>query len=540
MKCDRKQPCISCIKREDDGPCFYERNSDIGHARRPGANARLEHLERLAQDLSQSHQSSTDLNKDASVNNESAGDESQPNPLYKGATHWNAVLDDIEELRDAICPQDDDDDATPSLKKDGKDKHDSIGILLGSGASVSIQQILTQFLPPKQETDRLVASYFRAKAVAAPFIHSAHFGRQYQSFWSSQSNASPLWISILFSILDISTRTLSIVSTAIPGADEDSTQFVTAAAHCLVLGEYHRPQRLVVEALLLFAQAHCLCSLDVSPEIGVLFGLLIRLATSMGYHTEARGFRNNSSVLGNEMRRRTWSLCMQLDTPVSFQLGLPSNVQYPTWDTKPPTNLSDADFDDGTTQLPSARPDSEQTELLFYIAKHRLIAVFEKVVRFTLSTVEEPEAELQELETQLRKTYTALPCIYRPRSMEESVIDPPSLIVARLCVFFIHQKSLCVSHRKHAVSGRPESLRVCHESAVDLVSCFLDVYKEFEAGGQLHSEQWFLGGITWHYLLLASTILCFVVCSQPNSICGFDSGKAINTEYSTQLLQQAH
>ncbi|CAD6572052.1 MAG: hypothetical protein ASARMPRED_005019 [Alectoria sarmentosa] len=49
-------------------------------------------------------------------------------------------------------------------------------------------------------------------------------------------------------------------------------------------------------------------------------------------------------------------------------------------------NFGDSDFDEDTKGLPPARPDSEPTDILFYIAKHMLMAVFEKVLRLSLST----------------------------------------------------------------------------------------------------------------------------------------------------------
>lgn len=122
----------------------------------------------------------------------------------------------------------------------------------------------------------------------------------------------------------------------------------------------------------------------MSPDSGLIFGLLIRLAARMGYHGDPDIFQ--LSAFEREMRRRTWSLCMQLDLLTSFQLGLPSNIQFPTWDTRPPRNLLDSDFNEETKELPPARPDSEPTDTLFYIAKHRLMAVFEKILRHTLST----------------------------------------------------------------------------------------------------------------------------------------------------------
>ena len=190
-------------------------------------------------------------------------------------------------------------------------------------------------------------------------------------------------------------------------------------------------------------------------------------------------------------------------------------------------------------QLPPARPDSEPTELLFYIAKHRLMAVFEKVIRHTLSVIDRPNDELETIEQELRNTYSALPIVFQPRPMTDSVVDSPSVVVTRLCVRSIYQKCLCVLHRKYVARGRQESVQICHDSASDLVRQFLDIYKEFEPGGQLQTERWFMGSITWHDFLLGCTALCLTVCSTEHDAAGPANTAIVDVEGSLELLQKA-
>jgi hypothetical protein len=541
LKCDRQLPCASCTRRNEATSCVYERNIEglqSEHGRRLQAEAKLEHLEQLVQELSQSRQTFANHDRmSPGANTVQRGRDELPNDfLYNGATHWSAMLEDIEELRTAIREHDDIDGADIDL---GSDEGDETGLVFGATKPLSFQQVLSQFLPLRHEADRLVAAYFRAKAVAAPFVHTTHFSRLYRLFWDNPSTTSPLWTSILFSILNIATRTLSTSSGASTGENSKANRFATAAAHCLAVGEYYRPQRFAVEALLLYAQSKCLTSVDISPVVAILFGTLARLATIMGYHRDADGSREAISAFEGEMRRRTWSLCMQLDMLVSFQLGLPSNIQFPTWDTRPPTNLLDSDFDEDTVQLPPARPDLEPTELLFYIAKHRLMAVFEKIIRHTLSATDRPSDELEVIEQELRGTYAALPVVFQPRTMADSIVDSPSVVVTRLCVYFIYQKCLCVLHRKHVTRGRQNSVQICYDSALNLVRRFLDIYKEFEPGGQLETERWFMSSITWHDFLLGCTALCLTVCSTRHYAVEPASTAIVDVVGSLELLQNA-
>ena len=304
------------------------------------------------------------------------------------------------------------------------------------------------------------------------------------------------------------------------GNGAESTEYSIAAAHCLALGGYTRPKRFAVEALLLFAQSRLFMNLDIPPDIATTISLVVRLASKLGYHREPEAFA--MSAFEKEMRRRTWSLCIQIDLLTAFQFGLPSTVQYPTWDTRRPSNLLDSDFDEETVVLPSSRPDTELTDIMFYNAKHLLVAVFEKVMRNALDTSNEANLHVDELDAEIRRTYAALPDTLRPRPMDESMVDLPWLIVTRLCVAFMFQKCLCVLHRRYITQGRVASIRTCYEASSEIARLFTDAYGEFLPGGQNETERWFLSSITWHDFLLGTTSLCLVVCALSQSNFGIE------------------
>ena len=94
------------------------------------------------------------------------------------------LLEDIEELRATIG---EDDDMYSRDTEYGTDEGDGISLLFGAARPLSLQQVLSHFLPSRQETDRGVATYFRANAVAAPFLHAAYFSRLYGIFWENPS-----------------------------------------------------------------------------------------------------------------------------------------------------------------------------------------------------------------------------------------------------------------------------------------------------------------------------------------------------------------
>ena len=179
------------------------------------------------------------------------------NTQYAGSTHWSAILEDIHELKVALAGSTgrSEADDPPSPKRfllNGE-------LIFGSPTHYSLQQILHQYLPPKAELDRLLASYFRGRTFIVPFIHTYHFQRQYSEFWTDPTRVNPLWLSLLFSICFVGS--LIEGTTAPPRSPEDalsidSSTLHTASGQCLALGVYHRPQQFAPEATAM--HAHCM------------------------------------------------------------------------------------------------------------------------------------------------------------------------------------------------------------------------------------------------------------------------------------------
>ncbi|KAK6001948.1 hypothetical protein QM012_002438 [Aureobasidium pullulans] len=471
----------------------------------------------MVQDLIHSKDSSAGSERSTLIDaSQEAQSRVRDDTVHLGASHWSAMLEDIEELRATLVDHDYVSESYAS--SDESVEADEIALLFGAAKRSSLTQILSDYLPSKSQCDRL-------------------FQRQYQLFWRDHASASPLWISLLFSILNIANKVLH-TNTAVSSAESATTNsFDKAAAYCMVIGQYHQPKQGAVEALLLFAQALCLASSDISADVSIVFGTLVRLATVMGYHRDPDETPNKFSAFDGEMRRRAWSVCMQLDMLVSFQLGLPSVTQYPTWTTKPPTNLLDSDFDVDSVQLPPPRPVEDLTPLIFCIVKHKYMAVFEKVLRHALSPSNDSIPELEVIDKEVKETLNGFPDIFKARAMADSIVDSPSLTVTRMCVFLLHHKCLCVLHRRHAARGRIESLQTCYDSSTNMLTRYVDTYKEFAPGGQLETERWFMGSISWHFFLTGVMALCLVLCSTRDPVVGLSSSVIVDIAATLRLLQ---
>ncbi|KAM0231796.1 hypothetical protein ACHAP5_010952 [Fusarium lateritium] len=424
LKCDRESPCGSCVRRRDVTSCSYEvsvDNSDRDRLRHTQAQARLERLEHLVESLAGQRSASTSGEQYTTLAAESpqdpgiaehtiASSSSRSDLCYQagsGTTHWSAMLDDIKALRSAIDPFENNDIDDGDVGAPQVEAGMEIGVMFGAGPSqtLSIEQVLNTCLPSRRSTDRLVSTYFRVRLYITPYIHSVQFRRQYEAFWNDPTSASPLWISILFSMLFMAANTSRTGSeNEIPGHG-----FTVAAAQCLTLGEYFRPQTFCFEALLLYVQSRFVTCLEISPDTGALLSILAHIATVSGYHKESSV--PSLSPFAAEIRRRGWSMFMQLDLLVSFHLGVPPRINLSVSNTRAPSNLLDSDFDEDSARLPSPRPNTELTGVTFCIIKHRFMTIFSKIIHHVLENPphEATDAHIDCLDTELKFSYESLP-----------------------------------------------------------------------------------------------------------------------------------
>ncbi|MBE7181406.1 MAG: fungal specific transcription factor domain-containing protein, partial [Terriglobus roseus] len=409
---------------------------------------------------------------------------------YVGSTHWSAILENIQELKSALgggsgnSPEvvggggggddayhptatelDESDDVEPA-EMDG---------LFGSTSHLSLASIISQALPPREVVDRRLSTYFQSSYMVIPFIHARQFQRQYEQFWRTPYETSPLWISMLFSICCMS-ATLSEAVGSEPSTPEDQPSpratFLNAACQCLRLGGFLRPKRWVVEALGLYAHSKFMSTLDPARDVGVIFAIVVRLAYRSGYHRDPSQFAH-ISVFDGEMRRRTWAMCRQFDLMVSFQLGLPNLIPHNSWDTQNPRNLHDADFDEDCKVLPPSRPETEASQILYFIVKSRLMTTFGKVCAHALTFTDCDPATcarfIMELDREVRATYATVPEVLHIKPMSQSYADPSYLTMVRTNCEFLYQKSLLVLHRKYMtqdVHYHAGSIKACTDAAL--------------------------------------------------------------------------
>ncbi|KAJ5291651.1 Fungal-specific transcription factor protein [Penicillium angulare] len=446
---------------------------------------------------------------------------------YVSSAHWAAVLDSISELRDHFEQEDEHSALTMH------DAHACAGFpgpqlfYTGASSTISIDSIL-EAIPPRLVVDRLISRYFNDLDMASGVPHSGKFLREYEEFWKCPRKTPIIWIGLLFTMMCLSAQVqhhfLDSNSNADPQNQHSQTSTQTALfrekiTHCLILGHYTKGGPHVLETLILYLMVEVFPSKDTASGLRILVSTIVTIATQMGYHRDASHFPNISPFAG-EVRRRVWALIVQLDFNISMQMGLARFIKESQIDVSEPRNLFDSDFDEGCTELPSSRPETEVTPTLYTLTKVRLIVIGAKVA--DASTEPKPYSyhAVLGLDTQIDEVKTTLPPAMRWNGMACSLAVSAQILMKRIwieiCVhrlkIVLHKRFMLISESRETNSVQGEysfSRNICLSAAMKILELQHLVDEETKPDGRLYKCRWRLTASFFHDFLLATSILCF-------------------------------
>ncbi|KAK0610651.1 hypothetical protein B0T17DRAFT_500453 [Bombardia bombarda] len=556
LKCNRQTPCDQCEKRGLTSTCqivpynnprpgqprpantadttpAVSAQSGVAPRPRPSANdatlqGRLKHLERLVHVLKAQQKTIPNPNPDAEP--EEIHDFNLKPGLcvtriagsiindqkYVNSANWESILEDITKLtKDLMTYDDTAGDQADAPDAPSTESRRGMVLLSGGFPRISVAEMVAR-LPPRYVTDRLIARFFHTKEPAWMVFHVPTFQKRYEQFWETPTEFSYTWISLVFFMMAYGALFCARGDDDVPGnlgpALEVFETFKMHGAQCLALDDYTTPGCTKIEALLLYFGCEYLARSDAVMGTSIILGTLMRLAMHSGLHRDPKHYPEISPYDG-EMRRRLWTLLVEIDQLVSFQFGLPSNVHSRFFDTEPPRNLHDDEFDESTTVLPPSRPETERTVTLYIIVKSRLMRVFEDITSAISSREQQSYDELMRLDKQLEGVHSSFPPLLRYRPLNQSLVDPTDLIMQRYWLELLYQKSRSVLHRRYMGLGRMvqrygHSRRTCLDAATQIMKHQYDIHCEIYPGGRLAKERWFMSSLSVHDFLLANMILC--------------------------------
>ncbi|KAE8150537.1 putative fungal-specific transcription factor, partial [Aspergillus avenaceus] len=552
LRCCRTYPCTNCKKRGEALSCTFVGRGPRGKTTHGQASPslvqdRLQHLENLILSLTQKQKleesqgvghpeehaaaltppaDSRVLSRSPSASTNVEAKESPLDPSsklivkdagtrYIDGAHWTAILEEINGVKEYLHESNDVSDEDNI--EDGRQDMALPALLsgLGMNKAASKEELLAD-IPPRPVTDRLIAQFLSGNEPVLNIIHVPALQKELNRFWTAPQNVSLPWLSLLYGILAMAGLIHQRLGEPLPAYLEHSVGSINAlrtrAAQCLIQSNYTQPGRYKVEALFLYTMGEFYRSHDAQVSISFLLGITVRLAMRTGYHRDPRHF-SGISVYEGEMRRRVWSLMRQLDTLISFQVGLPRTIQDWQHDVELPRNISDEDFNENTEHLPPSRPETELTTASYTRAKSRVMAIFGKIADLAYSQETVTYDETLEIDRRLEEAYSLIPANFRIKPISQSIVDPSYLILRRYTLEMLYQKSRCVLHRRY-LGEVHNNLRyaysrwVCMSASKEILRHQADLHHETQPGGILYRDRQFPNSLQTADYLLAAMIIC--------------------------------
>ena len=346
-------------------------------------------------------------------------------------------------------------------------------------------------------------------------------------FWADPHETPISWIALIYAVMCLATF-------AALGAGEEHLDnrgtpmemirtYRGCCAQCLVLSNYAQPGPYTLETFLIYMEGEFILSKDDQMNCYLMVGMAVRLAMRMGLHRDSDNVAGNITPYQGEYRRRIWHLLFQIDSLVSFHVGLPAMVQAIESDTRVPRNLRDQDFDEDMAELPHSRPETEQTVVSYTLAKGRLARVFSKVAGQANSLSLRHYDEVMTIDGQLHQAFAAVPPFLRVIPMELSIIDSPMLIIQRLSLALLFHKSRCVLHRKYLMKEKENkefeySKKAGIDASMELLYIQSEVHEAVQPGGPLCKDLWFVSSLSMHDFLLAAMIVYLSLIQERQSV----------------------
>lgn len=233
---------------------------------------------------------------------------------------------------------------------------------------------LVSLVPEQSRADVVVQEYFGTLETTYRVLHAPTFFRQYKKFWMSAKDSSPAFVVQLLLVC-------ASVNSAVPGGTvgfvgrsslnrDVSLKWIGVCATWLDLQSQKHVTLEVFQIRVLLMIAQRLNCVKIKREWTVA-GQLLRQAMSMGMHREPTCLSKDISVFDQEMRRRLWCTVLELEVQASLDRGMGPSLGPFDWDSLPPLNLHDEDFDESTEKMPPARPMREFTRTSFLCIAHQ-------------------------------------------------------------------------------------------------------------------------------------------------------------------------
>lgn len=429
---------------------------------------------------------------------------------FIGPSHWEAIIEDLADVKGYF-----DIENSPGSVEDEDvlftdSNVPSLDINFGLAQSYSKRQLL-EALPQKHVMDHLIVAWFNSMDPLRLVVHAPTFQAEYQWFWQRPALVSTGWLALLYAIGSLGAE-VSGESRKDPALLARAEDMRRLTVHALVLANYAALPPYAVETLLLHIKCCLLKHIDVTREIYLRLGLLTRLCTLAGYHRDPSKHAEISPFQA-EMRRRLWWFVSKYDILMCYQLGQLSVINQLMVDTGPPCNLDESDL---TSQvIPPTRPLTEHTSITTAIVYGELTAIFGEVVYSSNSTTQTSRTDVARLHDRLIEAHNNWPPQLRMATLEQSLLEPTDIVIARYTLEILYLKSICILYRRYlGVEGHAEERQRCLDAAEQVIQHQNTLLEAGRPGGLLEqADVWFRRFI--HDFIFVAMLLCLELKSSP-------------------------
>lgn len=439
--------------------------------------------------------------------------------IFIPEAHWYSILAEISEVKNWFADHKKQYDENLRRLKDNFPEEDRVGtsFLFITEKPISKEEVLRQF-PPKNTCDSLIARFFNTYNYDPAFhiIHGPTFQKQYDQHWMNPSETPVIWLGMAFAMMVIALQSFQRTGEEPPEYQGRIWQMLQdyrrLTAQSLILADPMQPIDHMIETLILYVLGEFGRSRDAEASVLIGVSVIVRLASRMGYHRDAKYFPAISPFRG-EMRRRLWTVVRQCDLLFSSQAGLPPMIRSNEFNTELPRNLYDDELYEDMKTLPPSRPIAEPTPMCYVIYKAQLMHMYGQIVEDMQSLLPTPYEQVMKLDAKLRETQSNIPALFKTRAIEESLRDPSSLVMQRYILDLLYLRAQCILHRKYMGCARENarysySRRTCIEAAMEMLRHQATLHNESRPGGRLSNIKWYISSLTSSDFLLAAMVVC--------------------------------
>lgn len=170
---------------------------------------------------------------------------------------------------------------------------------------------------------------------------------------------------------------------------------------------------------------------------------LMHLAMAAGLHRESTSISEKITIFDAEMRRRIWTIIVELGLTAATEAGMRPTIRADDWDCRPPSNIHDEEIDKDSRVLPPSRPLHEFTRSSILCVSLASIALRMEVVANVNHISRVPTSDVvAHFDAELRKALADLPTWSDPLGVAKRT-TPLATSLARLqlleCLELIHQ-----------------------------------------------------------------------------------------------------